>query len=426
MTDDNVVELTNPAENIVTDYLTDFIRESACKMLKVAIEAEVTQFITQFNAAEPTNSLPPALVRNGYLPKRSVKTGVGDIEVQIPRVRDRRDTPEKVNFTSGLVPKYMRRTVTLDVMLPLLYLKGISTNEFAAALAPMLGENAKTISPAVISKLKSGWYEDYLAWQKQDLSDKQYVYWWVDGVYSQARMETDKNCMLVIVGADEQGKKELVALVDGFRESKDSWLSLLRDLRARGLTQAPKLAVGDGALGFWGALHEVYPTTACQRCWVHKTANVLEKLPKSQQGKAKSMLHNIYLAASKQDAETAIEQFSNDYVEKYPKAVNCLAKDEGQLLNFYDFPAEHWVHIRTTNPIESTFATVKHRTRQSRGCFSRNTIVGSTFKLMLEASKRWKRLYGYKKLADVINGVQFKDGSAIETEHLVQKENKAA
>jgi len=267
----------------------------------------------------------------------------------------------------------------------------------------------------VISRLKSGWLDEYDVWRKRDLSGKQYVYWWVDGVYLTARMETEKTCMLVIVGADSAGKKELVAMVDGFKESKQGWLDLLQDLQRRGLKHSPHLAIGDGALGFWGALTQVYPQTKQQRCWVHKTANVLDKLPKSQQSRAKSMLHDIYLAPTHHDAKIAWDNFINAYQLKYPKAVQCLEKDKDQLLTFYQFPAQHWVHIRTTNPIESTFATVKHRTRKSKNCFSRNTIIASTFKLLQEAQKRWKRLYGYKCLAEVINLKKFVDGVMVDS-----------
>lgn len=409
MSEDNIIEFTNPAKPVVQDQLTEFLRINAAKLLQAALEAEVEELINNFKQSKIDNTK-QRIVRNGYLPERDIKTGIGDIPVKVPRVRDRAEVDEPVVFESELIPKYMRRTVTLDLMLPILYLKGISTNDFQDALAPMLGENSKTISPGVISSLKKSWYTDFQQWQKSDLSKKKYVYFWADGVYLQARMESDKSCMLVIVGADEHGNKELVALIDGFRESKDSWKNLLLDLKSRGLNYAPHLSVGDGALGFWGALSEVYPSTKHQRCWVHKTVNVLDKLPKNQQASAKSMLHDIYLSATKKDAFKAFDKFINKYEEKYSKATDCLVKDKDALMNFYDFPARHWQHIRTTNPIESTFATVKHKTRRSRGCFSRETVVASTFKLLQEAQKRWKKLYGYKQLADVISLVKFIDG----------------
>ena len=319
----------------------------------------------------------------------------------------------------------MRRTVTLDVALPILYLNGVSTNKFPAVLSAFLGDDAKNLSPNVISKLKHHWYNDYEAWQQRDLSKKRYVYWWVDGVYLKARMEGDKTCMLVIVGADEYGNKELVAMTDGYRESKDTWLSLLRQLKHQGLTYAPQVAVGDGALGFWGALTEIYPTTKQQRCWVHKTANILEKLPKSQQQKAKAAIHDIYLSATREDALSAYQTFIDDYQLKYSKAVDCLTKDKEQLFAFYDFPAEHWVHLRTTNPIESTFATVRHRTKLSKNCCARKTIIAATFKLMTEAEKRWKKLNGAKRLAQIIHLEKFVDG--VHIEELKQRQlNKAA
>lgn len=321
----------------------------------------------------------------------------------------------------------MRRTATLDVLIPLMYLKGISTNDFQSTLAPILGDAAKNVSPSVIAKLKQSWSDELDEWRKRDLSGKQYVYWWVDGVYLSARMESEKTCILVIVGATKDGKKELIAFNDGFRESTDSWLELLRDIKNRGLSGSPFLAIGDGALGFWSALEKEHPNTKQQRCWVHKTANILSKLPKSQQTHAKSKLKEIYMAANKKDAETAFDDFINTYENRYPKATNCLAKDRDHLLNFYDFPAEHWRHIRTTNPIESTFATVKHRTRQSRGCFSRETILAAFFKLMMEAEKRWHRLHGSKRLAEVVEMVQFVDGiSEYEVDKLKEEKENAA
>lgn len=408
MNKDNIIELEDPI-NITKDYLTDFLRTQAIKILQTAVEAEANEIIDKYKSQKINNSQ-QRIVKNGYLPERTIKTGIGNISVKVPRIRDRESTDNKIIFESNLIPKYMRRTATLDVMLPILYLKGISTNDFTDVLAPMLGNNAKAISPGVISSLKKSWYQEFQDWQKLNLLNKKYVYWWVDGVYLSARMESEKSCMLVIVGSDEYGNKELVAMIDGFRESKDSWRELLLDLKSRGLNYTPHLAVGDGSLGFWGALNEIYPTTKHQRCWVHKTANVLDKLPKQQQPIAKSMLHEIYLSDSRKNAYNAFDKFINKYNEKYPKAINCLKKDKVELMNFYDFPAMHWQHIRTTNPIESTFATVKHRTRKSKGCFSRQTIVASTFKLLLEAQKRWKKLYGYKQLADVINLVKFIDG----------------
>lgn len=421
MKKDNIINYQNPSQNLVTDALSDFLRSSAQKMLQLAIEEEVQNFITMYQDKLLSNGN-KQIVRNGYLPERNIQTGIGEMAVKVPRVRDR--GKEDIKFTSNLIPQYMRRTVTIDVLLPLLYLKGISTKDFADSFEPILGSSPKNLSPNVISRLKAGWHDQYLLWQMRDLSKKKYVYFWADGVYLQARMESEKNCILVIVGVDEYGKKEVVAIDDGFRESKESWQGLLRDLKSRGLKHAPKLAVGDGALGFWGALTEEYPDTVQQRCWVHKTSNILNKLPKSQQARAKQMIHNIYLAASREEAQTAWKKFILAYSVKYPKAMECLAKNEKELLAFYDFPAEHWIHLRTTNPIESTFATVKHRTRKSRNCFSRNTIIAATYKLFLEAEKRWKPLRGKNRIAQVINMEKFIDGvheNEISNDNLIEK-----
>lgn len=403
-------DLAQSPQVVARDELTEFIRASANRLLQAAVESEVGALLMAFNH-EQTADGKQRVVRNGHLPSRQIQTGVGPVDIAMPRVRDRApDNKEPVRFNSSLIPKYMRRTATLDVMLPLLYLKGISTNEFSNVLEPLLGEQAKSISPSVISRLKEAWYNEFEAWQQQDLSSKRYVYWWADGVYLKARMESEKNCMLVVVGVTEQGDKELVALFDGFRESKESWRSLLQDLQQRGLNCSPHLAIGDGGLGFWGALTELHPETKQQRCWVHKTANVLDKLPKSVQSQAKSLLHAIYLSDARNTADKAFDKFINQYDDKYPAATNCLLKDKDELMTFYQFPAKHWQHIRTTNPIESTFATVKHRTRQARGCFSRQTIVASTFKLLQEAEKRWLKITGFKQLADVIQFVKFVDG----------------
>ena len=424
MKKNNVLELKTQSTNtLIEDNLTNFMRIQAQKLLQVAVEQEVNEFVRQHQEMLPSGQ--QRVVLNGYLPERNIQTGIGDVAVKMPRVRDRATVDEKLVFTSNLVPKYMRRTVTLDVALPLLYLNGVSSNKFPAALSAFLGDDAKNLSPNVISKLKHHWYNDYEAWQQRDLSKKRYVYWWVDGVYLKARMEGDKTCMLVIVGADEYGNKELVAMTDGYRENKASWLSLLRQLKQQGLTYAPQVAVGDGALGFWGALTEIYPTTKQQRCWVHKTANILEKLPKSQQQKAKAAIHDIYLSATREDALSAYQTFIDDYQLKYSKAVDCLTKDKEQLFAFYDFPAEHWVDLRTTNPIESTFATVRHRTKLSKNCCARKTIIAATFKLMTEAEKRRKKLNGAKRLAQIIHLEKFVDG--VHIEELKQHQlNKAA
>lgn len=399
-----------------SDLLTDLARQGAQKMLAAALEAEVQAFIESHQAALQEGS--PRLVRNGYLPKRPVQTGIGAIEIQVPRVRDRAAS-DKLKFNSIIIPPYLRRSKSVESLLPLLYLKGISTGDFKETLAPLLGENAKNCSPGVISRLKASWEQEYHQWNKRDLSKKTYLYWWVDGIYLQARMEDAKDCVLVIIGVNEQGQKELLALEDGFRESKASWLEVITNLKRHGLKAGPLVAVGDGALGFWAALNEAYPKTRHQRCWFHKTGNVLNCLPKSLQAKAKGELHEIWMSSTKEAACKAFEQFVNRYSAKYPKAAECLLKDKEELLAFYDFPAEHWRQLRTTNPIESTFATVRHRTRRVKGCFSRTTILTMVFKLCQSASKRWRRLYGLQRLAEVIRGVNFVNGES-------QVENRTA
>ena len=408
MKENNIIEI----KNLVKDSLTDFLRESAKTMLHLAIEAEVETFIESYKT-QRLESGKQRIVRNGHLPEREIQTGIGSVEVKVPRVRDRKtDSDNKITFHPSWFPKYMRRTRSIESLIPLLYLKGISTGDFKTVLTPLLGEQANNLSHPVICRLKKSWLDEYHKFQRCDLSLKKYVYWWVDGIYLEARMENEKSCILVIVGVAQDGTKELVSLTDGFRESKESWRELLRDLKRRGLVIGADLAIGDGALGFWGALAEEFPKTKWQRCWVHKTKNVLDKLPKSLQEKAKSDLREIYISPTKKAAETSLEHFTEKYSAKYLRATDCLLKDKDELLRFYDFPAEHWQSIRTTNPIESTFATVRHRTVKSKGCFSRDTIMMSVFKLIREAEKNWKKLYGQKMLADVINLVEFKDGIA--------------
>jgi putative transposase len=408
MKEDNVIAFKKP--ETINDLLTEVLRKGSRQLLAVAIEAEVEEFLAQ-HANYRTEAGKARFVRNGYLPEREIQTGIGGVMVQVPRVRNREAfTKDGLRFGSSIIPKYLRRSASLNEFLPLLYLKGLSVNDFVEALTPLVGSCAKNLSPGVISRLKAEWEGEYEGWRKRDLSDKRYVYLWADGIYLQARMEEAKACVLVIVGVNEKGDKELLAIEDGERESKESWLALLQDLKRRGLKHAPKLAVGDGALGFWGALTEVYGTSRHQRCWFHKMGNVLDKLPKSQQAKAKSQLQEIWMSATREDAYKAFDVFIETYQSKYPKATDCLQKDKEELLAFYDFPAEHWVHLRTTNPIESTFATVRHRTYKAKGCFSRTTILTMVFKLTESAQKRWKRLKGFSYLADVIDGVKFING----------------
>ena len=403
MTNSNVITLNKPEQN---DPLQEVLREGARKMLAVAIEAEVAVFIEQHSALK-TDENKAAVVRNGYLPERSIQTGLGDIEVQVPKVRDR--SGSGIKFNSSLVPPYLKRPQNIEEFLPWLYLRGISTGDFSETLKHLLGPDAPGLSAATISRLKQDWEQHYRNWTRRDLSNKRYVYVWADGIYSNVRMD-DRLCLLVIIGSDETGRKELIALADGYRESAASWEEVLTDLHQRGLNTAPKLAVGDGALGFWKAVAKLWPKTDQQRCWVHKTANVLEKLPKAMQPKIKEALHNIWQAETRQQAYQAFDHCIERFSPKYPKAMECLAKDKASMLAFYDYPAENWQHIRTTNPIESVFATVRLRTAKTKNCGSRVTTLAMAFKLMETAQKKWHRLRGYKHLADVITGVKFVDG----------------
>jgi transposase-like protein len=374
MTNSNVITLNKPEQN---DPLQELLKEGARKMLASAIEVEVGAFIQQHSPLI-TEDGKAAVVRNGYLPKRPIQTGLGDLEVQVPKVRDRSGTG--IKFNSGLVPPYLKRTKTIEEFLPWLYLRGISTGDFSETLKHLLGPDAPGLSTATISRLKQDWEADYKDWDKRDLTKKRYVYVWADGIYSNVRMD-DRLCLLVIIGSDEHGRKELLALSDGYRESAASWEEVLTDLAQRGLKLPPKLAVGDGALGFWKALSKLWPDTDQQRRWVHKTANVLEKLPKTVQPKVKDALHNIWQAETREDAYKAFDNCIERFSPKYPKAMDCLAKDKDSLLLFYDYPAENWQHIRTTNPIESVFATVRLRTNKTKNCGSRATTLAMAFKL---------------------------------------------
>jgi len=393
------------------DPLTAVLRQGAQRLLAQAIEVEVAMLLARYADRHDSEGR-QAIVRNGYLPEREVQTGIGAVRVKVPRVRDRSGTG--IRFHSALLPPYIRRSKSLEALLPWLYLKGVSTGDFSEALQALLGPDAPGLSPATLSRLKQGWQDELAQWQQRDLTGKRYVYFWVDGVYLETRLEDTRHCILVIIGADASGQKELVGLWDGYRESEQSWKDLLLDLKSRGLTQAPALAIGDGALGFWKALHQVYGQTRRQRCWVHKTANVLDKLPKDLQPQAKQRLQAIWMAPDRQRAAMAFDLFIAAYEAKYPKAAECLAQDREELLAFYDFPAEHWGHIRTTNPIESTFATVRLRTDKTRGCLSRVTMLAMVFKLYQSAAKRWHRLRAAQYLPEVMQGVAFKDGLRVE------------
>jgi len=391
--------------------LEELIRQGARKIIQQAIEAEM-QALTSSYAHVTTIDGQRVVVRNGYLPERDILTAAGPVAVRVPKVRDR--SGSGIKFNSQLVPPYVRKTPRVSAALPWLYLKGISTGDMSEALQALLGEEAKGLSPAVVSRLKMKWADDWKAWNKRDLSAERYVYWWVDGVYTGLRAdETDKQCLLVIIGVKPDGTKERVAIGDGIRESRESWRDLLLDLIERGLKTGPLLAIGDGAMGFWAALNEVYPKTRHQRCWMHKMVNVLNALPKSLQGKAKADLKEIWMAPTLEFAEQAFKRFISRYAAKYPQAVEKLSKDEDALLAFYDFPAEHWIHLRTTNPIESTFATVRLRTTKTRNCVSRDTFLGLAFKLMEEAEKSWHKIYGADKIEKLLQGVVFKNGEAV-------------
>ncbi len=403
MTDSNIFKLNKPEHN---DPLQEVLREGARKMLAAAIETEVSDFIKQHGSLK-TDEGELAVVRNGYLPARSIQAGLGDIAVKVPKVQDRSESG--IKFNSSLVPPYLKRAKNIEEFLPWLYLRGISTGDFSETLKHLLGADAPGLSAATISRLKQDWEQDYRDWNQRDLSKKRYVYIWADGVYSNVRLD-DRLCLLVIIGSDETGRKELLALSDGYRESAASWEEVLTDLKQRGLKIAPKLAIGDGALGFWKAVAKLWPETDQQRCWVHKTANVLEKLPKAIQPKVKETLHNIWQAETREQAYEAFDHCIERFSPKYPKAMECLAKDKASMLAFYDYPAENWQHIRTTNPIESVFATVRLRTTKTKNCGSRATTLAMAFKLMETAQKKWFRLRGYKLLADVINGIKFVNG----------------
>jgi transposase-like protein len=390
--------------------LTEVLRNGARALLSQAVEAEVATLLTR-HADKLTDDGRQRLVRHGHLPEREIVTGIGPVAVRCPRVRDRvGDGSERIRFSSAILPPYARRSKSLDVLIPILYLKGVSTGDFEEALLALLGKDAGGLSASTIGRLKDAWSDEQARWSKRDLSAKRYVYFWADGIHVQARLEDDAQCLLVIIGAAPEGKKELVGLIDGVRESTQSWRELLLDLKRRGLAVGPELSVADGALGFWQAVEEVWPRMRGQRCWVHKTANILNKLPKSLQSKAKRALQEIWMAETKKDALVAFDAFVETWSPKYEKAVECLTKDRDTLLAFYDFPAEHWKHLRTSNPIESSFATVRHRTVRSKGCLSNKTALAMIYKLAEAAEKSWRRLDGHNQLPKIILGVKFTDG----------------
>jgi len=414
MKKDTVVDLRRPAQE--QDLLSTMLREGAQRLVTQAVQAEFDEFLTRF-ALERTPEGRAAVVRNGFQPEREILTGLGPVSVRIPKARSRGE--EVAVFHSRLVPRYVRRAKALDAALPWLYLHGVSTGDMREALAALVGPQAAGLSAPVVARLKNRWLEEYRVWRSAKLGKERYVYWWVDGIYSGLRAEDERLCALVVIGVNERGQKKFLAIEDGVRESKQSWREVLLELKRRGLTTPPKLAVGDGALGFWGALEEIYPKTRQQRCWVHKTANILDYLPRSVQPKAKAALHEIWMAETRAQALVAFEQFVGAFGAKYPKAVECLTKDREALLAFYDFPAEHWVHLRTGNVIESTFASVRHRTDRTKGCLTRAGMLAMIFKLGQSAEQSWRRLRGFEWLGKVIDGVKFRDG--IEVQQGVRK-----
>ncbi|MGH3803086.1 MAG: IS256 family transposase [Pseudonocardiaceae bacterium] len=396
----------------IDDPLTELAREGARRMLAEALVAEADAFVAGF-ADERLSDGRRRVVRHGFGPERRIQTGIGALEVQRPKVRDRAgDVPEAetIRFTSNILPKWARRSRSLDALLPVLYLRGISTGDFQEALSALLGADAPNLSPGVVSRLTAGWQADYDSWCRRDLSARHYVYIWADGIYLQARMEPAAECMLVIIGATPEGQKELVGFQVGVRESAQSWRELLVDIKARGLTVSPEIAVGDGGLGFWKALDEAFPRTRHQRCWVHKTSNVLNTFPKSMADTVRSDLNDIHHAETKAEAVAAFERFEGKYRARYVKAVTCLIKDRDALLAFFDFPGEHWDHLRTSNPIESIFATVRHRTVRTKGALSQKTAKLMVFTLIQATSKSWRRLNGRNQLPKVIEGITFRNG----------------
>jgi len=415
MNENRVVALRQEGE--IDDPLSEILRSGARRLIAQAVEAEFDAFV----ASHAALTLPDGrqrVVRHGHDPVRTIQTGIGPVEVEKPKARDRGapNADARIRFSSAILPQWARRTKSLDALLPALYLRGISAGDFQEVLTALLGKDAPNLSPAVIARLKGEWEDEYRRWQARDLSARRYVYLWADGVYLQARMEPQADCMLVLIGATPEGKKELVGFQTGMRESAQSWKELLVNLKARGLAIAPQIAIGDGALGFWKALDETFPSTRHQRCWQHKTLNVLDKLPKSVQPNAHKDLREIWLSPDRAAANFAITTFAEKYAPKYDKAVDCLLKDRDALLAFFDFPAEHWAHLRTSNPIESVFATVRHRTVRMKGALSQDTARLMVFKLVMAAAKTWRRLQGQNQLPKVINGVKFRDGIEVAIE----------
>jgi putative transposase len=394
------------------DPLTEVLRRGARNLLIAAVDAEAAQWLVDHAALRDAQGH-QQVVRNGHAAPRTIVTGVGPLQVSMPRVHDRRPPQEKERFTSALLPPYLRKAKSLEELIPYLYLKGVSTGDFTDALQALLGPDCPGLSATTVTRLVAGWQEEQQNWSRRDLSATHYVYVWADGVYFNIRLEEPQHarvCMLVLMGATAEGTKELIAVEAGIRESEQSWTSMLVDLQPRGLTLDPKLAIADGALGFWAAMRKLWPTTREQRCWVHKSANVLDKMPQHLQPQAKDKLHQIWMAATRQEAEKAFDVFVATYEAKYEGAVACVQKDRAALLSFYDFPAQHWTHIRTTNPIESTFATVRLRHDKTKGNGSRKACLAMVFKLVQAAQRSWRKLNGQAQIGDLIRGVKFVNG----------------
>lgn len=413
MSKSNLIELSGREES--GDPLTALLRTGARTLIERAVEAELVEFMARFEGRCLEDGR-AAVVRNGYQPERAIQTGIGAVTVKIPKVRAK--CGEAVTFRSALVPPYVRKTRSLEGALPWLYLKGVSSGEMESALCALLGPEAKGLSASTVARLKQQWGEEYQAWRKSRLDKDSWAYLWVDGIYSGLRAEDSKLCALVVIGVNELGEKRFLAIEDGIRESTQSWREVLLGLKARGMN-TPKLAVGDGAMGFWAALEEIYSDTRQQRCWMHKTGNVLNCVPKSVQPKVKTALHDIWQADTKENAEAAFDQFEELFEAKYPKAVQCLQKDREELMAFYDFPAQHWQSLRTTNPIESTFSTIRHRTKRAKGCLTRDGMLHMIFKLGQCAQKNWRRQRGFSYLAKVITGVRFRDGIEVNSDNQV-------
>ena len=400
----NVYEFEDSAMS--RDQLTELVRAGARQIVHLAVEAELQDVLAAYSDHRLEDGR-AGVVRNGYQPERQIQTGIGPVTVQIPKIRSR--TGEPVAFRSALVPPYLRKSRSLEASISWLYLKGVSTGEMGPALEALVGSDAKGLSASTVARLKAAWKQEYDEWRKSPLDKDRWVYAWVDGIYSGLRAERERLCCLVVIGVNDQGEKKLLAVEDGVRESTQSWREVLLGLKARGMN-APELAIGDGAMGFWAAQEEIWPGTRQQRCWVHKSANVLNFMPKSVQPKAREALHDIWQAETRADAKKAFDLFIETYEDKYPKATHCLEKDRDQLMTFFDFPAKHWRSIRTTNPIESSFATIRHRTSRSKGCLTRDGMLHMIFKLGMCAQGRWRRLHGFRELGKVITGVKFRDG----------------